>query len=73
MELKEKTIERIISNENTVTKLESIYAALREELGGCKTYFLPHNDCRKYGLEMPSLISAVLYAFVKVKDKQLNK
>ena len=70
MDLKDRTLERIISNENTVTQLESLYNILREELGGCKNYCLSGGDCRKYGIDMGSLTSAVLSSFMKVKDKE---
>jgi hypothetical protein len=73
MDLKGKTLERIINNENTVTQLESLYSILSEELGGCKNYYLSGNDCRKYGVDMPSLISGILSAFMKVKEKEETK
>jgi hypothetical protein len=73
MDLKDRTLERIVSNENTVTQLESLHNILREELGGCSNYCLSGGDCRKYGIDIASLTSAVLAAFYEVKFKNNTK
>jgi hypothetical protein len=71
MNLKEKTLERIIHNERLVTQLESMYTFMREEIGGCKNYVTSHSECRKYGIDFAGLTSAVLDCYLKLKE--LNK
>ena len=70
MKLKDKTLERIIENENTITKLESICNSMIQELGGCEHHILNSSDARKYGVELGSLICCLLGCYGKIKDKE---
>jgi hypothetical protein len=71
MDLKEKTLERIIHNERLVTQLESMYTLMRKEIGGYKNYVTSSSECRKYGIDFAGLTSEVLGCYLKLKE--INK
>jgi hypothetical protein len=69
MKLKETTLERIISNENTVSKLESMYSTLRLEIdGGGRNYCATSYQCKKYNIDIASLLSGVIGALHKLNS-----
>jgi hypothetical protein len=68
MELKEKTLERIIENERIVTQMESMNNFMIEELGGCRNHVTPLIECYKYGIDFTGLTSAFLACYLKTKE-----
>tara|TARA_R110000782_G_scaffold44876_1_gene100087 strand:+ start:791 stop:1009 length:219 start_codon:yes stop_codon:yes gene_type:complete len=68
MEFTDTTLKRIIENERTVTQMESMFGFMKEEMGGCKNYITPSNDCKKYGIDFAGLTSAFLGCYLKLQE-----
>ena len=68
MEFTDTTLKRIIENERTVTQMESMFSFMKEEMGGCKNYITPINDCKKYGIDFTGLTSAFLDCYLKLQE-----